>query len=131
MDRIDHPNAASTIRFLHRIEERSFDIRATNSQAAATWNPKPIAEVPEVVSVGRRIGRAELDEHAEGVHSSEIDVDLKVALQHATDPATGTIIAAQEKEIAERQAWLAQTRQKLRLPSQSIDRIDPGICDRE
>ena len=38
---------------------------------------KLVAEVPEVKSVGRRTGRAELDEHAEGVHSSELDLDLK------------------------------------------------------
>lgn len=43
-------------------------------------------------------------------HQGAIDM-AKVALQYAVDPATKTmaeaIIAAQEKEIAEMQAWLA------------------------
>ncbi|NUN05302.1 MAG: efflux RND transporter permease subunit [Bdellovibrio sp.] len=36
-----------------------------------------ILSVPEVKSVARRTGRAELDEHAEGVHSADVDVDFK------------------------------------------------------
>jgi heavy-metal exporter, HME family len=36
-----------------------------------------IMQVPEVEHVGRRSGRGELDEHAEGVHSNELDVSLK------------------------------------------------------
>ncbi|MEG0222711.1 MAG: efflux RND transporter permease subunit, partial [Comamonas sp.] len=38
-----------------------------------------VMQVPEVTHVGRRSGRAELDEHAEGVHVSELDVGLKPA----------------------------------------------------
>jgi len=36
-----------------------------------------VMQVPEAISVGRRTGRAELDEHAEGIHVSEINIRLR------------------------------------------------------
>ncbi len=40
---------------------------------------KLLLDVPEVVSTGRRTGRAELDEHLQGVESGEIDVRLEMS----------------------------------------------------
>lgn len=40
-----------------------------------------VLQVPEVKTVGRRTGRAELDEHAEGIHVTELEIDLKPSVR--------------------------------------------------
>ncbi|MFM2121549.1 MAG: hypothetical protein RL722_3017, partial [Pseudomonadota bacterium] len=54
-------------------------VTLTESSALARRAELLVSQVPEVTHVGRRSGRAELDEHAEGVHVSELDVGLKPA----------------------------------------------------
>ncbi|MGV8824365.1 efflux RND transporter permease subunit, partial [Methylibium petroleiphilum] len=49
-------------------------VTLTETSAIARQAEVLMKQVPEVTYVGRRSGRAELDEHAEGVHVSELDV---------------------------------------------------------
>jgi HME family heavy-metal exporter len=63
-------------------------ISLTDSERMGAQAERLISEVPEVVSVSRRTGRAELDEHAEGVHMNELDVNLAMAASAAARPCS-------------------------------------------
>jgi len=72
--------------FLPTFNEGSFTITCTTipgvsleeSDKMALQVEKSLMEVPEVITVGRKTGRAELDEHSFGVNTSEIEVPFEL-----------------------------------------------------
>ena len=114
-------------------------ISLIESNRLGTLAEELILSIPDVKSTGRRTGRAEQDEHAEGVHYSEIDVDFwtqeesRHPEQHVTYDGRKAPSVLQPREVV-----LAEIREKLSdLPgislnigqpiSHRIDHLESGV----